>query len=275
MAKPRIPLPSDRERWQQLSAVLGLISVTGRLNDGHPESAFLIGPPSCGKTAMLSRYYLKDDDYDNKHMYFMGSGTTYGLLRVVTELIPKGVTHLAVPELQTVMMRKGDLWSAFQGTMLQLMEEGLSEWIDAGQRFQFRNRPRLGMIAALPVSIFVRNAVAMKETGMLSRGIVLSLHRTFVDIMRARECANYGDFSELAKITCNPPSTINVRISPRTNSAVDRYAADIDPENVHRAARRFGNIVRAIAWAVGEKEATERHVKILRSFEWTWRSSPA
>lgn len=263
---PLIKIPSDRLRWEQLSYLMGCMTVTGRIEGIGPQSLLIVGPSSAGKSAMINRY---NQAGVNTHLMFLTAISMMGLQSVLRERVPK-VTHLMIPEFQSLVLRKKSVWEGLLGLLLPAMEEGVGELYN-GPRLESYHGARLGLVSGITHSAFLSVLPQLSESGFLSRVLVCHLNRSSVDALLARQAANAGDVSELRKIVVNLPSRpFHVRISSRLADAIDVYAHGVDPNGIHRTAKRFAGIVKAAAWLDGKSEVSDRHWDFIRSLEELW-----
>lgn len=267
MTRNRIPL--DRADWDKLTFLVGAASVTGRLEGGRPQSLLIVGPPASGKSALIERYHAPKGSTLNQHLAFATSASQWGVRKMLETMVPR-ITHLVVPEFQSLTLRKSSVWDSFLGIMLPAMEEGVSDFYVGPKRESF-DGARLGLIASIATKAFTDMHEMLAATGFLSRMLVLFLNRSPEDALAARKLYNAGDHTELSKVYVTLPTRpIRIRLSSRLADKIDYYAYGIAPNEVHRVANRFQSFVKAIAWLNGKDEAQEIHWDILRSCENLW-----
>lgn len=264
--------PRDRVEWEKLTALIGAVSITGRIDGCRPQSLLLVGPPSSGKSALIERYHPPLGSSHNRHMTFLTSISQMGVRQILERQVPT-VTHLVVPEFQALTLRKSQVWDTFMGIMLPAMEEGVSDYYNGATRESY-NGARLGLITSVTNKAFADLHDQLYTTGFLSRMLVVYLNRTPEDALLARQLYNAGDHSELDKVYVTLPTRpVKVRLAPRLANEIDRYAYGIAPQEVHRVGNRFQAIVRAVAWLDGRDEVSPEHWSFLRSCESLWQEA--
>lgn len=266
--------PNDRRAWQHLTWLVGVVSGTGRLYPHKPQSLLVIGPPGCGKTALLNRYAVDPTETAgrNSHLTFATTATSYGMLHILRERVPRGVTHFVAPELQSLMRRKGALWDAWLGIMLPAMEEGIMDIHDASKRWRFHGE-RLGLIAACADDAFDNSRAELAGTGFLSRVLLVHFNRSTADVVAARRALTAGDTTELLGVTCDYPARFKIGLSARLANVIDDYAAELTPDDVHRSANRFRALTQVVAFLDQKTEASRVHFDALRRAEYLWRQT--
>lgn len=265
--------PSDRNDWHALTWLIGLVSITGQLENSRPQSLLIVGPPSSGKSELMLRYRPAPGEVRNNHMLFATSVTSWGLSEILLNRVPQGVTHLVAPELQTLIKRKGPVWDATVGLLLPAMEEGVTDTFQGPLRKRFHGA-RIGFITAIPDEAYDVHYRELESCGLLSRMLTVRFQRSNENVLLARKAANFGDRSELQKITCPEfpkHGKIRVALSPRLATRIDEYAASLSTKEVHRASNRFQALTKAIAWLEGSEEATLTHFEALAKHEKLWR----
>lgn len=262
-------LPRDRDAWEKLTFLVGAASVTGRLEGSRPQSLLIVGPPASGKSALIERYKAPEGIAHNQHLAFATSASQWGVRTLLETQVPR-VTHLVVPEFQALTLRKQQVWEGFLGIMLPAMEEGVSDFYVGPKREQFKNA-RLGLIASIATKAFQEIQPKLTPTGFLSRMLVVYLNRTPEDALRARQCYNAGDHTELKKVYVSLPNRpIRVHLSARLADTIDNYAYGIAPQEVHRVGNRFQAFTKAVAYLKGDSEARLSHWEIIKSCEALW-----
>lgn len=265
--------PSDRPEWNALTWLIGLVSITGHLEGGRPHSLLIVGPPSSGKSELMLRYRPAPGEVRNSHMLFATSVTSWGLSEILLNRVPQGVTHLVAPELQTLIKRKGPVWDATVGLLLPAMEEGVTDTFQGPLRKRFHGA-RIGFMTAIPDEAYDVHYRELESCGLLSRMLVVRFQRTNDNVLLARKAANFGDRSELQKISVPEfpkHGKIRVALSPRLATLIDEYAASLSTKEVHRASNRFQAFTKAVAWLNNEPEATEAHFRAITAHEKFWR----
>jgi hypothetical protein len=264
-----LPLPTDRDRWQMLTYIVGAVSVTGRLEDGRPQSLLIIGPPSSGKSALLERYLPPEGMPLNQHMIFATSASQWGIRGILERQVPR-VTHLVIPEFQALTLRKSAVWDSFLGIMLPAMEEGVKDFYVGPKREQFHGA-RLGLITSVATTAFQDVQPQLSQSGFLSRLLVVHLNRTPENALKARRCYNAGDHSELRKVYVSLPNRpIKVRLASRLADIIDTYAHALNSAEVHRVGNRFQALAKAAAFLDGKSEVQERHWDHIKRCEALW-----
>lgn len=264
-----LPEPFDRRRWHLASALIGLITVTGKLADERPESLLIVGPSGSGKTALLDRYKRSKSDPANPHIVRITNLSQWGLRNTLKEDVPRGVSHIIAPELQTLMLRTRGVWDNLTGLLLPALEEGVGEMRVGPEHLDFEGA-KIGLIGAITLDAYRANKGALHDSGLLSRMLVMRWERAREDILKSQLRYNVGDDSELEQIHIELHGRAHVAITREALDDVTYYAHDIEPGNPLRAARRFRALAKALAHIHGENRATLAHTKALREFAQFW-----
>jgi hypothetical protein len=253
-----------------LSALVGLFTVTGQITNEQPESLLIVGPSGSGKSAIVGRYHFPTGDPRNPHILHVTNISAWGLQETLKNDVPRGITHLVIPEMQTLMLRKNGVWQGLHGLLLPAMEEGVGV---------IRNGPlpldlggaRVGLIAAITYDSYLRNRADLVSTGFLSRVLVVYWMRSIEDVFRSQMRLSAGDTEELDKIHVDIRGRKNVGITGAADRAIIDFTHSTDPANAYRTQRRFRAIAKAIAYNNGESIASEIHVEALRTFAPLWQ----
>lgn len=265
-----LPEPTDRRSWHLISALVGLVTVTGKIDGEQPESLLLVGPSGCGKSAILNRYKVTTTDAANSHIMTLTNFSAWGLEQVLLDEVPRGRTHIIAPELQTLMLRQRGVWDNLTGLLLPALEEGVGD-MRVGPNVKAFNGARIGLIGAITVDAYQQNRGALRESGLLSRMLTVRWQRDRDDVLRSQLRHNAGDHSELEKIHIDLRGRVRVGITREALDDVTHYAHEIEPGNPLRAARRFRALAKAIAYTTGEDTATAAHSAALREFARFWK----
>lgn len=261
----------DSYRWHELSWLVGLVSMTGRIEPHRkPQSLLIYGNPGSGKTANLERFMGGEGELMNPHLVFLTNATTMGLQTILMEQVPRGATHIVVPEFQTLLLKRGGVWETMLGTLLPAMEEGVRDVYVGPKRLAFGGA-RVGMIAAMPTDAYFQHAGVLNASGFLSRMLRVRYDRVADQVLMARHRVNAGDQSELTKIDLALPSSIRVGVSATMRAMITEYAATIDTTNIHREANRFEALCQAVAYTDHSTSVQVRHLAMLVNIEHLWR----
>lgn len=276
MARKRNPwdgldIPSDRREWELLSGLIGLVTLTGRIEGERPESLLIVGPSGAGKSALLDRYHFPAGDARNPHIMRLTNLSAWGLSGALLDDVPRGATHIIVPEMQTLMLRQRGVWDNLVGLLLPAMEEGVHD-IRVGPKTTSFNGARIGLIGAITDGAFNDNRGALRESGLLSRMLVVQWRRDRENILASQLRANAGDLTELTKIHVDLKGKVSVNITRAAADAATRFAHEVEPVNPFRGARRVKALAKAVAYLAGEETATEQHVEALRAFLGFWKA---
>lgn len=265
-----LPVPADRADWHLLTLLIGLTTVTGRLAGEQPESLLIVGASGAGKSALLNRYCSLASDAINPHIVRLTNLSSMGLQRILENDVPRGVTHVIVPEMQTLMLRQRGVWDNLVGLLLPALEEGVYDTA-VGPHLKSFGGARIGLIGAITQTAYRSNYNALRESGLLSRMLPVLWERQRENILWSQLRHNAGDNSEMESIHVHLTGSRNVTITRAALDDVARYAHDIEPGNVFRAARRFRALAKALAYVNGDSEATEDHTRALRAFAQFWK----
>lgn len=267
MQKP----PTDRRRWDELSWLIGLCAASGRIADARPVSVLVVGPPGSGKTEMLHRYQAKAGEARNTMLAFASQASAWGVHGILKESVPRGVTHLVVPELQTLILRKNTVWASFIGLMLQAMEEGIGDTYNGPKKISYGNA-RLALIAGITTDAWYAEANELTSRGFTSRVLVCRWQRSPENTVASQLCANAGDRVEIEPITIDFPKRATVDIPTDLANTIVHYAAETDADNQRRTAKRLITLCKVIAVIDHQDHVTREHWDRLRSVEWCWRT---
>jgi hypothetical protein len=265
-----LPEPNDRRDWQLLSSLVGIVTVTGRIIGERPESLLIVGPSGCGKTELLRRYDFRDTDPRNQHIIFAANLSAWGLSEILLQAVPRGVSHLIAPEMQTLMLRQGKVWDALAGLLLPALEEGVGDVYNGPVKKSYEGA-RVGLIGAITTDAYNMNRGDLRESGLLSRMLVVHWRRDPENVLRSQLRANAGDTAEIEKVHVELQGRIHVNISHQVADVITRYAHEVEPLNAYRAARRFRALSKAIAYLEGREAVTKEHVTQLREFARFWK----
>jgi len=263
--------PTDRARWHELSWLVGLCACSARVMDARPVSMMIVGPPGCGKTELLNRYHSPQSDGHNMMLAYASQASQWGVQGVMKEAVPRGVTHLVVTELQTLLLRKNAVWLGFLGLMLQAMEEGVGDFYNGPKKLSF-NSVRLGLLCAMTTDAYYQEENDMRGRGFLSRMIVVRWSRTDQNVNKSILCANEGDTDEITPLAISFPKRAVCHVSTPVANEIAAYAFDTDKDNQRRQAKRLTTLAKVIAVLDGKDEVAQGHWHALRAIEWTWRS---
>ncbi len=250
---------------------MGLIAMTGRIEpERKPQSLLIYGNPGSGKTANVHRFKPENGGFLNPNLLFVSNATAMGLSAILTEQVPRGVTHIVVPEFQSLLLKRGGVWETMLGILLVAMEEGVGDTYVGPKKKAFGD-VRLGMIACMPTDAYFHHIPMMQSTGLYSRMLVVRYDRTSDDVIQARHRMHRGDRSELTKIDLELPESIRVTVPVTVKREITEYAKTIDSNNVHRESARFEALVQAVAYTNGRRSATLDDLAQLMLIEWLWR----
>lgn len=259
-------------RWHHFAYLIGLVSMTGRIEPNRrPQSLLIHGSPGSGKTAAMERFMSDDHTTGlNPHMTFLTNATTMGLQTILKEHVPRGVSHLMVPEFQSLLLKRGGVWETMLGTLLPAMEEGVRD-VYVGPKQVAYGGARVGLIAAMPTDAYFHHREMLHNVGFLSRMMVIRYERAPEFVLEARHRLNEGDRTELVKIGVDLPSSIRVHVPQAIAQWLTEYAATIDSTNIHREASRFQALAQAIAFNSGATTVRREHLAVLMELEPFWR----
>lgn len=264
-------IPTDRDRWHGLSWLIGLFSATGRIVGSRPESLLIVGPPAAGKTANVNRFRFPEDATKNSHMVFMTNASSWGLSVILKERVPRGVTHVVAPEMQSLMLRKGAVWDSIVSFLLPALEEGVHDIYNGPQKKSYGGA-KFGLIACIATDAYNKRVGELADSGLLDRMMTVRFSRDPHNFILSRYAFNAGDTSELEKIDTKLPARIDVHLSRRVADTITDYTTDIFPSATHRDINRFVALCKAVAYYAGEAEVSESHLQALRTVEGFWSS---
>lgn|SRR5574337_339592 len=262
----------DTFRWHQLSWLVGLVSMTGRiLPQRRPQSLLIIAEPGTGKNALLERFKPEHpSDLLNPHMVFGTNASAWGMEAVLTNDVPRGATHMVIPEFQSLMLRRGGVWETLLGLLLPAMDEGVGDIFVGPKRKSFGGA-RLGLIAGMPTDSYNEHYADLRKVGLLSRFLVVRYERDPEDVRASRHRYDCGDISDLTKIQLDLPPEIQVDMSASMANAITDYAASVNAHEINRLTTRFQLLVRAIAHASGRSAVELKDLYALVDMQHFWR----
>lgn len=265
-----LPEPNDRRDWNLLCSLIGLVTVTGRIEGERPESLLIVGPSGCGKSAMLKRFEIGASDAANSHIMPLTNLSSWGLQEVLLQDVKRGVSHIFAPELQTLMLRQRGVWDNLAGMLLPALEEGVGD-IRNGPKVLSFGGAQIGLVGCITVEAFNSNRGDMRESGLLQRMLTVRWDRVREDVLKSQLRFNAGDYSELEKIHINLRGRSHVNITREAVDNLTHYAHEVEPGNPLRGTRRFRALAKAIAYVQSQDTATIEHAQALRQFARFWK----
>lgn len=239
-----------------MTELVSLVLTTGAIQNCAPQSLLIVGEPGSGKTALVERFSDEDDPSFNGHSKLVGNLSAWGLRNFLKLEAARGVTHLIVPEFQTLFMRRQDTWAAVEGLLLQAMAEGVGDYFN-GPEAETYGKAKLGLVACMTRDAYMSIRMDFRKTGLGSRFLVVRWNRTRRQIEDAIRRKAKGDLSQLAKVDLKLPDVKRpVGIQENVNEAIIRYARENFGAEMNRAFDRFVGLTRAAALRRGVRTAT-------------------
>lgn len=264
---PNVAHSSD---WQRMTDLVSLVLTTGAIQNCTPQSLLIIGEPGSGKTALVERFSDEDDASFNGHSKLVGNLSAWGLRNFLKLEAQRGVTHLIVPEFQTLFMRRQDTWASVEGLLLQAMAEGVGD-IYNGPEAETYGKARLGVIACMTRDAYMSVRMDFRKTGLGSRFLIVRWTRTKRQIEDAIRRKAKGDLGQLAKVDLRLPDTKRfIGIQPNVTELIIRYCRENFSAEMNRAYDRFVAMTRAAALRRGVRTATSSDWKTVMELSRFW-----
>lgn len=142
---------------------------TPAIKDGIPLSIMLIGPPGAGKSKVLlkmkSAQIVQCDDM-----------TSAGLIRIL-ERDPEGkLSHILLPDFNTVLSHKKSVSTLTITSLLGLLSDGVMSVADGRANKEVKHKP-MGVLGAMTRDMWDRNAKKWEGLGLSRRFI--PIHYTY------------------------------------------------------------------------------------------------
>ncbi len=248
--KSKVVAPVSGRHWDRGTELLALFVVTGRLrlrvgshieSRPRPQSAVLVGPPGKGKTELIERFRA------NRSIAYRSDLTVRGLWSLLDRAERGRHTHLAMPEFQKVFQRKLATAENCIGTLVEAMDEGVTDAEVGPQKLSFRGA-RLGLIGGMTGRSLRRRGPLLYEMGFLDRAAVIPWHPPDSEIQDIMSRIARGDRSDLAPIIL--PATTDVVVVDQPAEVGLRlrdYVWQSWPDSALRMFQRFRYLVASSA----------------------------
>jgi hypothetical protein len=134
-----------------------------------PLSVWLIAPPEHNKTRILLKFKKAPNTI------ILESLSSKPLNDLIREQDKKQtVHHIILLDFIRVLEHKSPVVNALVGTMLNLLDEGVSKSLFYGQELELKHRIQMGLITAITPSIFKRHFSNWNKLGTLTRCLIVS-----------------------------------------------------------------------------------------------------
>lgn len=245
--------------WHRITHFLSLVLTTGALSDERPKSVLIVGPPGTGKTELVKRFGEPEDPTFNPTCRIIGNLSSWGLRNFLRMEVPRGASHVIVPEFQTLFMRRADTWQGVQGLLLQALDEGVGDYYN-GPVPENYGGARIGMLGAMTRDAYLNVREDLTKTGFLSRFLTLRWTRTRRQIEDSLRKGARGELSELKKVRLRLPTTpALVRVPERVSNVILDYTRHHStPEQTSRDYRRWMAFTKSAALQRGARIAALR-----------------
>lgn len=168
--------PDPLARWTRVGEFLRLIFVSSRIeNIDVPLSALLVGPPGDGKTRMLYRAAHA------KHIEYISDATYLGLLRVIDRVKEGFVSCVVIPDMGTIIGRRGEVARQAVATLAMLSAEGVGR-ILVGKRIKDFGLAQASVLSAITIDDLMQNLHVANQSAFLSRVFLINFELTSDEI---------------------------------------------------------------------------------------------
>lgn len=265
-----MPNATHGSDWHKMTELVSLVLTTGAIQNCAPQSLLIVGEPGSGKTALVERFADEDDPSFNGHSKLVGQLSAWGLRNFLKLEAQRGVTHLIVPEFQTLFMRRQDTWAAVEGLLLQAMAEGVGDFYN-GPEAETYNKAKLGLVACMTRDAYMGIRMDFRKTGLGSRFLVVRWNRTKRQIEDAIRRKSKGDFAQLGKVDLELPVVKRtVGIQANATELIIGYCRENFGSEMNRAYDRFVALTRAAALRRGARVATSTDWKSVMALSRFW-----
>lgn len=189
-------MPTDPfDRWHRVADLVRLVAISTRVsNISAPLNMILVGPPGDGKSQMVMRCQHLP------HIRVVSDTTYTGLLRILRTVQDGLVSGIVVPDLGTLVGRRGETAKQTIATLAMAMAEGLRE-TSVGKRLHDFGGARLSLLTAITSKDLDMAQETLDQNGFLSRVLLVDFDLSFAELHAMLERKHRGDASLLRPLS--------------------------------------------------------------------------
>lgn len=190
--------------------LVSLVLYTGKLESRRPVSALLCAPVDSGKTTWIMDRFL-----DSPGVHRTNMCTRIGLARwLFAQKRWTRYHHLMIPDLTAPLAGHGESAVAFQGFLMALVYEGITDYHSFHlPQLQLPGPVTIGLVAGIAPSVLKQRKQDWADTGFLRRFLPLSFSYTDKQQETIRMLCLYGRNVQPAPIIIPNISSQTVTVS--------------------------------------------------------------
>lgn len=174
-------------RWNQIADLVRLAMVSSRIpNIETPLNVVLAGPPGDGKTRMI----LRADHL--QHVEVLSDTTYLGLCQCLNAIKDGLISSLIVPDLGTLIGRRGDVARQTVATLAMMTAEGVRH-IRVGKRVRDYGGARASLVSAITLEDLDTAYSILSQNAFLSRVLLIDFDLDFEELVAMLERKHRGD----------------------------------------------------------------------------------
>ena len=260
-------------RWNQLREFLRIIALTGYVENGRPQSVFLVGEPGHGKTELIELFR------PNQHLAFYSDMTYRTVIDVARQASKGAVTHIVCTEFQKVLARRRHIADSTLTALMMGMEEGFYTVAFGGKEWNLGGA-KLGIIAGTTVTSMSKNPQITAEYAMDSRAFFIDASGTKEELLEIERRIAQGDTSALKPVYLKsvPDKKLKVSVPPRIAEKVRAWVREMEAHRVKvygvRTYTKFLRTLQGAALFEGRETVTRADMDKLYSFKNLWLKPP-
>lgn len=251
--------------WDVLTDITGAFVMTGFVSGVLSQSLMLVGAPGVGKSTIVKRF----QNAPNTFMVF--DITMQGLTEhVLPKLRENDSTHLIIPEYNKLSQRRGETADNLDGWIQGLMTGELERSYVGPKKIDEYADMQLGVLTAMPTTIFDAKHKLLAQSGFLDRTSVLNVQFPKSEMQRIDDAIMRGDDTDTYPVNWTfPEQRYPVRwssqaVQKRFQKAIDLFQNKVGARQ--RLVKRMRAIVMAIALRDGQEVVRVRHVEQLMTY---------